>query len=73
MHENKDLKTRIRMRIKIDKDSSIRKRVDFSDVDQHNTKHTKSLQDVMTKFDTGAFTLDANMMFSVVINWSIQI
>ena len=70
MHENKNLKTRIRMHIKIDKDCSIRKRIDFSDVDQHNTKPTKSLQDVITKFDTGAFTLDANMMFTVVINWS---
>ena len=50
MHENKDPKTWIRLRIKIDKGSSVRKQVDLSDDTQHETKHTKSLQDVMTKF-----------------------
>jgi len=69
IHENKDLKTPIRLRIKIDKGSSMRKRVDLS----YETKHTKSFQDVMTKFDTAAFLLDANMMFRVVINWSIRL
>ena len=73
MHVNKDLKTRISLRMKIDKDHSTQKRVDLSDAMQHKTKHNKSLQDVIAKFDTGAFIMGGNVMFQVVINWSIRL
>jgi len=64
MHSNKDLKTRINLRVKIDK----RSRVDLSE----KTKHNESLQDVMAKFDTGGFVVGSNQMFSVVVNWSAR-
>ena len=72
MHANKDLKTRISLRVKIDKCHNMLKRVDLSDSMQHKTKHNKSLQDVIAKFDTEGFLLGGNRMFQAVINWSIR-